>query len=255
MTCAEARDLVLEHQAHRLEPGVGRLVEAHLAACAACARNDRAERRLTTLLAAGLPRAPAPSALVRRIAARAPGAAAPAGRRGSPIRPRVAALLGAAAGLALAGAALLVSGAGSHGAEALAAEAVDDHLRVLVAQRPLEIEDGGVHQVKPWFEGRLDFAPTVPDLAPLGLALRGGAVGFLHDRRAAVLQYQLRAHLVTLLAFRADGLPLGGTPRRSGPDRGFHAVLWRVGPVGYALVADVEPHELDRIAAALAQAR
>ena len=43
----------------------------------------------------------------------------------------------------------------------LVAEAVNDHLRVLTSQHPLDIESGDVHQVKPWFEGRLDFAPVV----------------------------------------------------------------------------------------------
>jgi anti-sigma factor RsiW len=147
---------------------------------------------------------------------------------------------------------LTASGAG-RGDRALGLEAVDDHLRLLMAQRPLEIESGGLHQVKPWFEGRLDFAPVVPDLSPLGLTLRGGAVGYFHDRRAAVLQYQLRAHLVTLLVFRADGLALPAAPRLAAPDRGFRAVLWRAGPLGYALVADVDPRELERVAAEAAR--
>jgi anti-sigma factor RsiW len=126
---------------------------------------------------------------------------------------------------------------------------VNDHLRLLAAQRPLEIESGGTHQVKPWFEGRLDFAPVVPDLAGSGLELRGGAVGYFLDRRAALVQYRLRAHLVTLIAFPPDGLPLEDAPRLTRGERGFHAVLWRSGPLGYALVADVDPRELLRIAA------
>jgi anti-sigma factor RsiW len=133
-------------------------------------------------------------------------------------------------------------------------EAVNDHLRMLVAQRPLEIESAGTHQVKPWFEGRLDFAPVVPDLTPSGLELRGGAVGYFLDRRAALVQYRLRAHLVTLIAFRPDDLPLEEVPRVSRGDRGFHAVLWRSGPVGHALVADVDPRELERVAAEVQRA-
>ena len=48
--------------------------------------------------------------------------------------------------------------------------------RVLGSQRPLEIESGGIHQVKPWFAGRLDFAPAV-----------GAAVAFVGAACAAVL--------------------------------------------------------------------
>ena len=43
----------------------------------------------------------------------------------------------------------------------LVTEAVNDHLRVLYAEHPVEIESGGIHQVKPWFSGRLDFAPAL----------------------------------------------------------------------------------------------
>ena len=54
--------------------------------------------------------------------------------------------------------------------------AVNDHLRVLASQHPLDIESGGIHQVKPWFEGRLDFAPVVSFLGDEEFPLRGGAV-------------------------------------------------------------------------------
>ena len=250
MTCAETRDLVLEHQAARLAPDLARLLEAHLATCGACTRVDRAERELTELLAARLPRTPAPPALVRRIARLSPPSAA---RRAA----TVTRLRWALAGASLAAAVLLgtlgVSGllarhASARGAAAVT-EAINDHLRVLVALRPMEIESGGTHQVKPWFEGRLDFAPVVPDLALAGLELRGGAVGYFLDRRAALLQYKLRAHLVTLIAFRPDGLPLDDAPHAALGERGFHAVLWRVGPVGYAVVADIDPRELEHVAA------
>ena len=45
-------------------------------------------------------------------------------------------------------------------------EAVTNHLRLLSSQHPLDIESGNMHQVKPWYEGRLDFAPVVGHLGP-----------------------------------------------------------------------------------------
>lgn len=254
MNCAQARDLTLERQARRLSPELERGLEAHLAGCGACERAERAERELTGLLATRLPRAPAPVALVRRIAALAPaGGARPAP---APARARWGWVGGALAAVAAAVAVAVWSGArpGPSRQASLQAEAVSDHLRILVAQRPLEIESGGVHQVKPWFEGRLDFAPVVPDLAAAGLALRGGAVGYFVDRRAAVLQYQLRAHRVTLLVFRPEGLPLAEDPRVSAGEHGFRAAVWRTGALGYALVADVDPRELERVASEVARA-
>jgi anti-sigma factor RsiW len=250
--CEEARDLVLERQGGPLEATAGRALEAHLASCPACTGVERAERALTDLLASRLPRDRAPAALVRRVARLAPDpveAAPGAGRS-----PRWAWIGGALAAAASVATIAIWTGRGGEtpALSPLEAEAVNDHLRLLVAQHPLEIESGGPHQVKPWFEGKLDFAPVVPDLGGAGLALRGGAVGYFHDRRAAIVQYQLRAHLVTLVVFPAEGLALPEAPRASPADRGFHAVLWRAGPLGYALVADVDPKELERVAAVAA---
>ncbi len=68
----------------------------------------------------------------------------------------------------------------------LTGEAVNDHLRVLASQHPVEIASGGRHQVKPWFERRLDFAPVLAFEGDAEFPLRGGAVGYFRDRKAAV---------------------------------------------------------------------
>jgi len=116
--------------------------------------------------------------------------------------------------------------------------------------------------VKPWFEGKLDFAPEVPALEDTELRLRGGSVGYVFDRKAAVLIYALRQHLVTLLVFRPEGLawpdasagqvgPVHGLETSA---RGFNVVLWRSGELGYALVSDANAKELGEIGVRLAAA-
>jgi anti-sigma factor RsiW len=141
----------------------------------------------------------------------------------------------------------------------LAGEAVNDHLRVLSSQNPVEIASGGKHQVKPWFEGKLDFAPEVPSLEGTELQLRGGSVGYVFDRKAAVLVYTLRQHQVTLLVFRSEGLAwpsgsAGPVPGRETSARGFNVVLWRTGELGYALVSDANAKELGELAVQIAAA-
>jgi anti-sigma factor RsiW len=49
----------------------------------------------------------------------------------------------------------------SGGGSAMVTGAVNDHVRLLQSQRPLEVESGGIHQVVPWFSGKLDFAPGI----------------------------------------------------------------------------------------------
>ena len=136
-------------------------------------------------------------------------------------------------------------------------EAIGDHLRIAQAQRPLEIESGDGHRVRPWFEGRLDFSPVLPFVGDREVPLRGGALAWFLDRRAAAFVYGLRLHTVTLFVFRPDGLPWPSTGwQRAGAHdvyrdsgRGFTVVMWRAHGLGYALVSDVDPREVLDLAA------
>jgi len=256
MSCAEARPLLLDLRRRRLAPEVEEAVRAHLAGCAGCRRAEEAEGVLDDLLTQRLPRHAAPDGLRRRVAALAAEEPRRERRRFS-FTSLVAPAL--AAGLAVATGALLVerrSGREASALSALTEEAVSDHLRVLASQHPLEVESGGSHQVKPWFEGRLDFAPAVPLPEVPDLRLEGGAVGYFLDRKAAVVEYGLRRHAVTLLVFRTEGLawPARASADAPAPDsassaRGFNVVLWRANGLGYALVSDVNPQELATLAA------
>ena len=139
-------------------------------------------------------------------------------------------------------------------------EAVNDYLRLLSSQQPLEIASGGIHQVKPWFEGKLDFAPVVPFEGDQDFPLKGGSVGYFLDRKAAVFVYGRRLHTVALFVFRADGLPwptrglepMGNAQVSASVSRGFNVLLWRSGELGYALVSDVDARELRELGAQLA---
>jgi len=264
MECAEYREDLHELQRGRLDAARATALRQHLASCEGCARADAVERALTELLEARLPRHAAPEALKRRLAT----LAAPAGEAGhgaafAPGRPagrRLAhsiarwAAPALAAGLAATTTVLLVGHRAGRvdPAQALAVEAVNDHLRVLVREHPVDVESGNTHQVKPWFEGKLDFAPSVPQ--PPELRLVGGSVGYFFDRKAAVLLYALHRHLVTLLCFPAEGLDWPGPTGRlhAVSLRGFHVLLWRSGELGYALVSDAEARELETIASQLA---
>jgi anti-sigma factor RsiW len=145
------------------------------------------------------------------------------------------------------------------GAGEMVTEAVNDHLRVVSSSHPVEIESGGIHQVKPWFTGRLEFAPRVAFSGDAEFPLVGGSIGYFRDRKAAVFVFKRRLHTITLLVFPADGLDWP-TDRRIqvGPlsideesSRGFSTLLWRDGGLGYALVSDVNSHDLELLASRL----
>ncbi len=256
MDCQQARALLLDRRRGTLGAEARAPLEEHLEGCAACRAEDAADAELSNLLEKRLPRPRAPEALRRRVAQRAgPASAARRLFRG---RLAPSSALAALAGAALA--LLVVFGWWrARPSDAMVAEAVNDHLRVLYSERPIEVEPG-IHQVKPWFEGRLDFAPVVAFAGDDEFPLQGGSVAWFIDRKAATFVYKRRLHLVTLFVFRADGLPwpavapepVGSARGVASDARGFHVLLWRSGDLGYALVSDVDARELATLGAKVA---
>jgi anti-sigma factor RsiW len=253
MECSEARTFLLDRRRGTLSAPVRAPVEVHLAECESCRLDDAADSVLSTLLERSLPRRRAPESLRRAVAARwdRPSLPPRLSRAGRVARAAGAMALGAAVAV------LVVFGWHARSSdETMVAEAVGDHLRVLYRDRPVEVESGGIHQVKPWFEGRLDFAPVVSFGGDDDFPLLGGSVGYFVDRKAATFVFKRRLHLITLFVFRAQGLPWPAiTPELVGhahgtlrTSNGFHVLFWRDGDLGYALVSDVDERDLKTLA-------
>jgi anti-sigma factor RsiW len=262
MDCADARQHLVGLSHGRLDASLEADVQGHLRTCAQCAAIAESEAALTAALGR-LPQHPASSALKERLRAAWPETRSrrPWSRR---LRVVATALAVAAAAVVLVPLAwdLVAVRPDRESAERLVAEAVNDHVRMLIRQQPLEVRSGGIHQVRPWFTGRLDFAPVVPFGGDEEFPLQGGAVGYFIDRRAAVLVYGHGRHTISLLVFRAEGLrwprrglvSVGAVEAYADATRGFNVLLWRRGDLGYALVSDVEPAALRALAARLAPA-
>jgi len=262
MDCYDVHDQLLDFQRGRLAPEMASGVRRHLEGCAECAHADLVERELSQALERRTPQYPAPLTLKRRLAESWPAPVLRARRgRGLPwMRWVLPAAVTAAAVLVLApGVHDLVAPRGS-GVSVMVGEAVNDHIRMVQSQKPLEVESGGIHQVIPWFTGKLDFAPRIPFAGDEDFPLRGGAVGYFVDRKAATLVYGRRLHNISLFVFKAEGLPwptrkLERTGRAEvyrSEARGFNVVLWREGELGFALVSDVSASDLLLLASKLA---
>jgi anti-sigma factor RsiW len=275
--CARFRDALLDDQHGRLAGEPARELHAHLETCVSCASLDQQERWLSDLLRTKLPRPRAPRALRERLLAEfspAAGGPVPPPPR-SELLPRArwrlpawsaglaAAALVAAATLFYLRPPMLTQSSPTQSSHDVFREAVNDHLRVIYAQNPIEIESGGIHQVKPWFTGRLDFAPDVAFSGDSDFPLVGGAVGYFIDRRAATFVFKRRLHTISCFVFRAHDLqwPRGAREQaiQGGPSAhvtaldGFHVVLWRQDELGHACVSDVAEADLMALASKLVQ--
>jgi anti-sigma factor RsiW len=142
--------------------------------------------------------------------------------------------------------------AGSSEHALLVSELKRDHVRSLMTEHLTDVASSEHHTVKPWFSGRLDFSPPVPDLREQGFELVGGRVDLVGEAPAAVLVYRRRQHQISLFLWLRSGD--GTTSRTSDAKHGYHVVSWDQGELRYAAVSDLNPSELEDFASAVARA-
>ena len=217
-------------------------IETHLATCAGCAARWRTLQALRERLSDPDLNPPAPERLHRRIDAmiaaesRPKKAQAPAARWWT----RIGA--GWAAGGAMAGvaASLLAFPLLQPASASLEGQLVDGHVRSLLANHLIDVATSDRHVVKPWFNGKIDFAPPVVDLADQGFPLVGGRLDYADNRVVAALVYRRKAHVINLFVLPAT---FGSDWRHAKPSS-YSVVHWRAGSLDYWAVSDVEAGDL-----------
>jgi len=102
------------------------------------------------------------------------------------------------------------------------------------------------HIIKPWFQGKIDFAPAVKELSKEGFMLQGARLDHVGERPAAALVYRIRNHTINVFVWRA------GDERSAAPVttvvRGFSVTSWTNGGLRYSAISDVNRPDLERLA-------
>jgi len=124
----------------------------------------------------------------------------------------------------------------------LVADLVDTHVRSLMANHLTDVLSSDHHTVKPWFAGKVTFAPFVPELQPQGFPLVGGRVEFVNGRTAAALVYGRGLHTINLFIWPATPSDEGN---RTATHGGYSLVHWSARGLSYWAVSDAAPAELD----------
>ncbi|MDB5694228.1 MAG: hypothetical protein JWO81_3291, partial [Alphaproteobacteria bacterium] len=129
---------------------------------------------------------------------------------------------------------------------------VASHVRSLLASHLTDVATSNRHVVKPWFNGRIDFAPPVVELAGQGFPLVGGRLDYLDGRVVPALVYRRNLHVINLFVRPKDRFasPLGFAARKNG----YSLVRWTDGGLEYWAVSDIEPADLDSFHRAFEQA-
>jgi anti-sigma factor RsiW len=119
---------------------------------------------------------------------------------------------------------------------------IQSHVRSLMVGHVVDVETSNRHVVKPWFNGKVDFAPPVPELAPQGFPLVGGRLDYIDSHEVAAIVYRRGGHTINLFV-RPEGTlssPVGFTNRRDG----YTLTRWAAGGLDYWAVSDLDPHDL-----------
>ena len=171
MTACADRDYLLHALLDdELDAANAAACEAHLKTCAGCAAEYERLRALREMLAEPALRHPAPDGLRARIEAALPSKA-PNALPAPPSRLAWAAL---GAGLSAAASVALVLITQQPTGRGIEQQIVASHVRSLLASHLVDVVTSDQHVVKPWFNGRIDFAPPTPDLKAQCFPLAGG---------------------------------------------------------------------------------
>lgn len=242
MTCHETQDLLPGYIDGELELMGNLEIERHFEQCRSCALARQKQLELRTLIKEGAPYFPAPDLLTKRVknALRAADKAKP-----GLISRRWLAVAASIAIVALAGLfawSILSTAFHRNANDLLAQEVVSSHVRSLMVSHLTDVPSSDQHTVKPWFDGKLDFAPQVRDLSAQGFQLVGGRLDYVNNRVVAALVYQRQKHFINLFIWPSQGA--ADEANQESSRQGFNINHWTKSGTSYWAVSDLNNTEL-----------
>ena len=128
--------------------------------------------------------------------------------------------------------------------QAAVVAAIDAHLRSLQPGHLVDVQSTDQHTVKPWFDGKLDFAPPVRDFSANDFPLLGGRLDVISGRTVAALVYGRRQHFINVFVEKsAPDASWNG----SGEAQGYHWTAWNKGGFSFCAVSDVSAGDLSQL--------
>lgn len=236
------RELLHAYADGELDLANAREAERHLETCADCRGTEKAIRELRVALTSDTAAYRAPTHLRKRVRAALRHEA-------KSMRQTLSPWLMFATGAAFAAvlvAAFLLQTMRTVPSNTIVDQVVANHVRSLLAAHLVDVTSSDQHTVKPWFDGKIDFAPVVRDLATNGFPLVGGRLDYLDGKTVVALVYQRNKHPINLFITPAP------TNRNSPPTaitrRGYNVLSWTNNGMNYSAVSDLNEAELRQFA-------
>ena len=215
--------------------------EQHLVQCRDCRERVKRLQSLRTDLSSPTLRYEPSASLMARVTLAAPPIASQRRRRMDAVSARVTSLLLLSGIVAAIG--FLLFHTGSSAEAQLAELVVAGHIRSLQAEHLTDVASSDRHTVKPWFQGKIDFAPKVIDLSDEGFILSGGRLDYLTDRSVAVLIYHRRRHVINVFMWPTTNDREISTQKLA--RNGYHLRQWQRSGMIYWAITDLNDAEFD----------
>ncbi|MCL6683734.1 anti-sigma factor family protein [Sphingomonas alba] len=209
------------------------MVEAHVLRCEGCREELERLQALHNLMRSDGVRHAAPDSLRQRIGAMPELSPRAANEN------RLPAWLAPGLGGAIAASLAMVTFLPATGQAALEQQLVSSHVRSLQPGHLIDVQTANQHVVKPWFNGKVDFAPPVPDLSDRGFPLVGGRLDSIDGKTAAAIVYKRRLHTVNVYVWRASA-----ARGRNKVENGFALDQWSTDGLRFAAISDIPSAEL-----------
>ncbi|RQH07453.1 anti-sigma factor family protein [Paraburkholderia dinghuensis] len=119
-------------------------------------------------------------------------------------------------------------------------EIVSSHVRAQISGRDLDVISTDKHTVKPWFNGKIDYAPPVEDLAAAGYPLVGGRLDYVGRERVAVLIYHHDKHVIDVYVFPPGSTGPAVTASPPPTSEGYALARWEADGMTWWAVTDGE---------------
>src|SRR5690349_686910 len=255
MTCVECRDLIDAFADGELPGEDAAAVRAHLAGCGDCASELASITATSRRIGETFVKHQAPDVLKARIRSALSQPDAFEREETATVAKNGTRRL-AWGGLGIAVASVLLTFAVVRQmtpARSLTDDVVTSHIRSLMPGHLTDVVSTNQHMVKPWFNGRVDLSPPVPNLDSIGFMLIGGRLDYLDGRSVPVIVYGRRQHVISVYTWPDSRSDASG-PAESARN-GYNVIAWRGGGLSLEAVSDLNRPELEQFVKAFNASR
>jgi len=128
-------------------------------------------------------------------------------------------------------------------------EIADLYVAMLASSSLVDVISTDRHTVKPWFQGKIPFALTLPDVQNSEFSLLGRRMTYLDQMPGAHLTYDVRKHHISVFVFQERSLRAKLYENSLSPKNlSFDVETWSQGGLRYFAIGDANAADIDNLA-------